>query len=214
MSIRGLAVGCLVSLVMACGHDASRGWEPLLEPEEGVRTKGGDTFTSRIPVAIANGEWTEADALITEALGMGLVAKAQADRWREQVRRLKEEEQCAGPGRSPPTGPRAPTADGLPRDEERTCGTEWPDHPLCAALPDEYTFATPQAALEAMKRRLEQKNLTLHRPEDATGGPCPDVGQHYNVRMNGDRVGSITCCPCCVDMADGPFMWRKCRIVW
>lgn len=214
MHIREATLGCLLALAMACGHDAGRRWEPTLGPEEGVRTKGGDSFTSRIPLAIASGEWTEAEALITEALATGVVAKAQADRWREQVRWLKEE-QRAGPERSPqPAGPREPTADGFPRDEERTCGTEWPDHPLCTALPDEYTFATPRLALEAMKLRLGQKGLTLHGNDDAQSGPCPGLGRHYNVRLNGDRVGSITCCPCCVDMASGPLLWAKCRIVW
>lgn len=200
-------------LLWACGHGAS---SPRAEAgtrwEEGVRTKGGDSATARIPVLIARGEYAEAEVLIKEALKAGLLAGAQAERLRQQLRQVQE--QRAGPGRPPPPVSPPWPDDTDPRDDERTCRARFPAYPLCQHLPEQYGFPSPTAALELMKRRLEQKGLQLHNRELADRGPCAGLGDHYNVRMNGGRVGSIVCCPCCMDSADGATRRQKCRIVW
>jgi hypothetical protein len=198
-------LGILLLVVSGCGPGARgvRG-EPL---EEGVRTKGGSSATARLPVLLARGEWAEAEALIVALARAGQLAREEEERLREELRRSKE--QRPGPGRAPfPVSPSDSGEDGP------SCGTELPAHPLCAELPEAYSFASPRLALEAMKQRLGQKNLTLHKDEASNRGPCPLTGRHLNVRLNGKRMGSITCCQCCVDMADGPLEWEKCRIVW
>lgn len=150
--------------------------------------------------------------LIKEALKAGLLAGAQAERLRQQLRQAQE--QRAGPGRPPPpvSPPSPDTTD--PRDDERTCRVRFPTYPLCQQLPEQYGFPSPAAALEAMKRRLGQKSLKLHHPDPARGGPCEELGTHYNVHLNGSRAGSIVCCRCCMDTVDGAIKREKCRIVW
>lgn len=208
MRIQKLWLGSLLLWLGACAHDSGP-----LPTQEGVRTKGGDSATLRVPAMIARGEYAEAEALITEFLKAGLLSGAKAEQLRQRLREAQE--QRAGPGRDPhPVGPSWHDPDDSPRNDEPTCGRIMPRHPLCQELPDEYTFPSARTALEAMRRRLGQKDLKLHGQDDAQRGPCPDTGSHYNVRLNGERMGSITCCRCCVDMANGPIEWEKCRIVW
>ena len=77
MRSRGLLLGSL--LLWACGHGASSPWaEAGPHWEEGVRTKGGDSATARIPVLIARGEYAEAEVLIKEAMKAGLLAGGYA----------------------------------------------------------------------------------------------------------------------------------------
>jgi hypothetical protein len=89
-----------------------------------------------------------------------------------------------------------------------------PRYPVCRALPEEYSFHSARQALEAMKEQLDFKSLALHNPDPTESGPCPEVGEHYNVRMGKERAGSIVCCPCCVESDPMPLLWKKCRIVW
>lgn len=208
MRIAWGGLGILLLVVGGCGHGA-RG---IREPEAGVRMKGGGSATARLPVLLARGEYAEAEALIVALARAGQLARGEEERLREQLRRSKE--QRPGPGRAPfPVSPLDSEEDAAPR-EGPSCRTALPEHPLCAELPEAYSFASQRLALEAMKQRLGQKNLTLHKGEFANSGPCPRKGRHLNVRLNGKRMGSITCCMCCVDMADGPLEWEKCRIVW
>lgn len=203
-----------VLLVAGCGHGAS----PLRAPpeealEEGVRTKGGTTATSRVPILLARGEYAEAEVLIVELLKAGQLSQIEAERLRREARRLKEQRTDSG-RKPPPVEPRGPAEEEPPQESGRTCGLTFPTHPMCSELPGEYTFASSHAALDAMRRRLGEKSLKKHHPDVADEGPCPNLGAHYNVRLNGKRMGSITCCPCCVDTAKGPITWEKCRIVW
>jgi hypothetical protein len=179
-----------------------------------VRTKGGDSATVRIPILIANGELTEAEALLLHAIAGGLISREAASRMQEAIRqRRQQSSQQTGPERSPPVEPWiAPEED--PSGERRNCRTELPDHPVCQDLPKDYTYHSYQQALDMVKQRLGAKNLTLHNPEETRAGPCPQIGRHYNVRRNGERAGSIVCCPCCVDADPKPVTWTKCRIVW
>ncbi len=178
------------------------------EPTE--RVKGGDSATLHIRALIAKGQLAEAEALLVEAIATGLVSWEAASRLREAIRQRRQRPQH-GSDDLPVTPWVTPEE---PPGERRTCATAFPSHPTCHELPEEYTYHGVQQALNAMKEKLGAKNLTLHSPDTSRSGPCPGIGDHYNVRKNGERVGSITCCPCCVDTEPGPLMWVRCRIVW
>jgi len=204
---RWLCRGILLLLLAAgCGHTSTttRGGAPECEEDTGVRTRCGDSATLRIQLLITRGELAEAEALLVQALAAGLVTQAAAERLRERA----AERRPLPPIVSEESDP------GEPSTQQRTCWTELPGYPVCQQLPSEYTFHSARQAFEAMKQRLDEKALTLHKPEATRGGPCPGLGQHINVRMNGSRAGSITCCPCCVETTQGPLQWTKCRIVW
>jgi hypothetical protein len=181
--------------------------------DSGIRTKGGDSATFHIHALLANGQFQEAEALLAQAVAAGLVAQETATRLQEQISERKGQ-QNPGPNRLPPLGHLEDPGIEDSARQRRTCWTELPSHPVCHDLPEEYSFHSARQALEAMKLRLNVQALALHKPERALEGPCPGVGQHYNVRIQGKRAGSITCCPCCVEAADGPLEWTKCRIVW
>ncbi len=99
-------------------------------------------------------------------------------------------------------------------DSGKKCATEYTDFLLCSSLPSGYSFTSPNAALNEMKRVTGNKSLRLHSPSPTTSGPCPGTGTHYNVRDSSERMGSIVCCPCCTDTPAGPVMSTRCRIVW
>jgi hypothetical protein len=203
------ALLCCALTLGSCVHSSG-----AARDEPTVRTKGGDSATVRIPILIAKGELTEAEALLLHAIAGGLISREAASRMQEAIhQRRQQSSQQPGPERSPPGEPWiAPEED--PSGERRNCRTQLPGHPVCQDLPGDYTYHSVQQALNAMKQRLGAKNLTLHNPDDAEAGPCPIIGKHYNVRRNGERVGSIACCPCCVDADPAPVEWTKCRIVW
>lgn len=102
-----------------------------------------------------------------------------------------------------------------PRTEEkrRSCATEFPELRLCASLPPQFTYSSPQAALNALKTRLGDPQLRLVSPAPSTSGPCPGVGMHYGVKSGGVYVASISCCPCCTDSPSGPLAQTRCRII-
>lgn len=203
-----------VLLLAGCGHGTSSLHGPPDDArDEGVRIKGGSTATSRVPILLARGEYAEAEVLIVELAKAGQLSREEAERLQREARRLKEQRTDSG-RKPPPVEPWGPTEDEPPEEERQTCGTTLPTHPLCSELPGEYAFASSNAALEGMKQRLGEQRLKKHHPDVATKGPCPGIGAHYNVRLNGERMGSIACCPCCVDTANGPIKWEKCRIVW
>jgi hypothetical protein len=140
----------------------------------------------------------QAEAYLVQAVAAGLVAREAATRLREKIAEREQQQQDADQDPS------------VPRGSE----TEMPTYPVCHELPEEYVFHSPRQALEAMEQRLGAKSLALHNEQPTLSGPCPGVGQHYNVRMNGQRAGSIVCCPCCVENQPRPLKWEKCRIVW
>jgi hypothetical protein len=197
MDIRRMMASTLVLLLHTrCVHGVSGMYE---EPEEGVRTKGGEnSATVRIKLLMAEGRYAEAETLLAEAIDNGLLTMSAAAQMQERLTQLKAREVEAEDS----------------SNEEQTCRSRHSDHPMCQALPEDYSHHSVQQALNAMKSRLGEKSLGLHHPEAAERGPCPRIGLHYNVRTNGQRAGSITCCPCCVDTASGPITWMKCRIVW
>jgi hypothetical protein len=106
------------------------------------------------------------------------------------------------------------TAEDLEKIRPKTCRSEFPKLIVCLSLPEEYTFPSEGAALATMKRKLSNKNLSLRKPDETEVGPCPGDGQHFNVRDGGERAGSITCCPCCVEGPPTPREEGRCRIVW
>jgi len=200
---------CGVMLVPAgCVHTST-----VTPDEPTVRTKGGDSATARIPVLIAKGQLTEAEELLLHAIAAGLLSQEAATRLQEAIRqRQQQQSQQTGPERFPPVDPWVDPED--PSGERRACDTELPEYPVCQDLPKDYTYHSHQQALDSLKQRLGAKDLALHRPDDTQSGPCPGLGKHYNVRRDGERIGSIVCCPCCVDADPKPIMWTKCRIVW
>ena len=193
---KGLVCFGLVLLASGCVHSARTSSH---EPTE--RTKGGDSATLHIQALIARGQLSEAEALLVEAIAAGLVSQEAATRMKESIRQRQRIRQ-SGP-ESPPVTPLAGPED--PSGERRTCAAEFPVYPTCQELPEEYTYPGAQQALEAMKQRLGTKNLVLHNSDTARVGPCPGMGDHYNVRSNGERTGSIACCPCCVDAEAVPL---------
>ncbi len=204
---------CLwVMIAAGCSHGSGATRD---EPERwaihdtGVRSKGGDSITARIPVLIANGQFVEAEELIVQMVVAGLLAQETARQLRAQIKQYKEQ---PNPAPRPPPPIRSEDLESEP--SRRTCWTEMSNYPICRALPEEYSFHSRRLALEAMKQQLETKNLALHDASPTQTGPCPSLGTHYNVRMNGKRAGSIVCCPCCVESEPHPLAWSKCRIVW
>lgn len=175
-----------------------------------VRTKGGDSATARIPILIAEGKLVEAEQILLHAIAAGLLSREAATRWQEAIRQRREQQsQQTGPKRPPP---RVDPED--PSGERRNCGTALPNHPVCQDLPENYTYHSAHQALGVMKQSLGVKDLILHKPADTVTGPCPFLGKHFNVRSNGERAGSIVCCPCCVDADPRPIEWTRCQIVW
>jgi len=203
-----------VVLIVGCSHGSSVTREVQVEPraaeDMGNRIKGGDSVGVRLHVLIARGQLHEAEELLKQIVVAGLIARETAKRWQEDIERAKEQ-QSQKP--RPPPLP-IPPEEPEPSSERRTCWTEMPNLPVCRALLEEYSFHSYRQALEAMKQRLGAKSLTLHNPSRTESGPCSRDGQHFNVRMDGRRVGSIVCCPCCVENEPSPLAWTKCRIVW
>lgn len=201
--------------VAGCSHSSSAGREESLKSwateDWGIRTKGGDSATFHIHALIAQGQLEAAEAYLVQAVAAGLVAREAATRLQEKIAERKQQQDSAQNRRVPPSNLEDWEVE---ESQRRTCETEMPNHPLCRELPEEYSFHSPRQALEAMKQRLEAKSLLLHKPDRTGSGPCSTIGEHYNVRMNGQRAGSIACCPCCVENDPTPLEWKKCRIVW
>ncbi|KFE68538.1 hypothetical protein [Hyalangium minutum] len=166
---------CGVMLIPAgCAHTPA---EPT------VRTKGGDSATTRISTLIAQGQLTEAEELLLHAIAAGLISHEAAQRLQKTIReRQQQPSQQPGPNRFPPVDPWVdvdPVED--PSGQRRNCGEKLPDYPVCQDLPAGYAFHSAQQALNAMKLRLDSKNLLLHHPEETRAGPCPLLGRHYNM---------------------------------
>jgi len=207
--------GLLLLAVAGCSHGSSAGSEQSpgtwATEDSGVRTKGGDSATFHIQALIAQGQLQQAEAYLAQAVAAGLMAREAATRLREKIAERKQQPNAGQDRRVP----RSNLEDWeIEETQRRSCETEMPTYPVCRALPEEYVFHSSRQALEAMKQRLGAKSLGLHNETNAQGGPCPDVGRHFNVRVNGERAGSIVCCPCCVENEPRPLKWEKCRIVW
>lgn len=101
-----------------------------------------------------------------------------------------------------------------PRPQD--CATGYPGVPECWEIDyTGYDYASPQAALAALKASTGNPGLSLEKPRPTTSGPCDGTGTHWNVGggAGGAYPGSIVCCPCCLDEPGGPVMAQKCRIV-
>jgi hypothetical protein len=207
--------GLLLLAVAGCSHGSSAGSEQSpgawATEDWGTRTKGGDSATFHIQALIAQGQFQAAEAYLVQAVATGLVAREAATRLQEEIAERKKQQNSEQDRRVP----RSNLEDfEIEEPQRRTCETEMPRYLACRALPEEYVFHSHRQALEAMKQRLGVKSLGLHNETNARSGPCPDVGRHFNVRVNGERAGSIVCCPCCVENEPRPLKWEKCRIVW
>ncbi len=211
---RWLGRGVLLLALAGCSHGSTGrvdSSEPWSTADTGIRTKGGDSATFHIQALIAKGQLHEAETLLVQAIAAGLVAREAATRLQEKIAERKQPQHPEPVRRVPPNNLEDLEIEELQR---RTCSAEMPRYPVCRALPEEYSFHSARQALEAMKQRLEFKSLALHNPDPTESGPCPEVGEHYNVRMGKERAGSIVCCPCCVESDPMPLLWKKCRIVW
>jgi hypothetical protein len=94
-----LLLGGIILLASGCSHGSSATHEgPSTawtadtsyadEPEEGVRTKGGNSVSARIWALINNGQFAEAQAMIAEAKAAGLVAAPLATRMQDKIAML------------------------------------------------------------------------------------------------------------------------------
>jgi hypothetical protein len=81
----------------------------------------GDSFTARIPAAIATGNYAEAEVLIAEAVKIGIITTVAAESYRKSIRQVQE--------RSAPSEPKS----GTPPQQspEKKLGPDWvpPPHP-------------------------------------------------------------------------------------
>jgi len=114
------------------------------------------------------------------------------------------------PYHPPPVPPPPPP----PPDEQRqkdSCRSRYPTHKVCEKLPQDYIYRSMQQALNAIKASERNPNLTWHNQRRAIWGPCPVIGDHYNVRPG--RVASIGCCPCC-PVSDVGLEQERCGIIW
>jgi hypothetical protein len=113
------------------------------------------------------------------------------------------------------TGTTAVPAPDTKEQQKKTCATEMPSVPLCTTLPRDYTFASPAAALRAIKAtNKEYTSARLEKRAVTTSGPCEGKGDHIAVRSGGDYIASIVCCPCCEDTPAGPKLTNRCAIRW
>jgi hypothetical protein len=117
-----------------------------------------------------------------------------------------------------PSRPQLPATDGRALAEPvPECSSVHPNLKICNQLSHRYMYGSEREALADLKRELGNAGLRIQAPRPATGGPCPGVGQHYNVRdgrSSRDYPASIVCCPCCDDDQLGaPTEDRLCGIV-
>jgi hypothetical protein len=197
------------AVLIACTHGSARedAAAGAYGPEESVRTKGGSSAAFRINALIRSGQYAEAEALIAESAASGLLTMGAAEELRDKVRKGSDEQKDKNEEDTEPKRP-------FPH-VKLTCETAHSNLKMCYRLPDGYKFQSRQSALVDMKRSSGKNNLSLHGEDPTEGGPCPGIGTHFNVRLNGRREGSIVCCPCCLDNSErGPMELEKCRIVW
>lgn len=105
-------------------------------------------------------------------------------------------------GSSRPELPPSPGDSHGPREAVPECASVYPNLKLCSQLPHWYLYGSEREALAELKRELNDSGLRIQTERLATGGPCPGVGKHYNVRgasSSRDYPASIVCCPCCDD---------------
>jgi hypothetical protein len=112
----------------------------------------------------------------------------------------------------PPSGEGYGSTEPIPE-----CSSVYPNLRVCSQLPHRYMYGSQQEALADLKSETSNAGLRIQTPRPATGGPCPGVGQHYNVRearSSRDYPASIVCCPCCDDdLLGAPTEDRLCGIV-
>jgi RHS repeat-associated protein len=97
------------------------------------------------------------------------------------------------------------------------CSKIHPEYVECDELGGNYMYPSAGAALAALKAMLGDKSLSLHNPDEATGGPCAGTpgAMHYNVRKGSQKVASIGECRCCEDFGGTayPQLFTKCAIL-
>jgi hypothetical protein len=207
LKIRQLSAPWLCLLLVGCGHTAGNIQQGgnRCEPDSQV-TCGLDSPSAHINALIVEGHYEAAARTLAHYLAIGLVTAEAARKLQEEL--SKERQAKEDPKRLPP-----PIGDGT-SGQERTCKSDYPDTLMCRSLPEEYIYNGNRQALEEMKAWFGQKDLSLHDPSPTLTGPCHGDGTHFNVRLRGQRKGSIVCCPCCVESPAGPIKINKCRIVW
>lgn len=191
----------------------------MLNPAEAVvgLVTAIDSPSAHIQALILDHSYEEAAVKLAEYIALGLVSAEVAQELQEKIDTARKQQAQQQPRPLPP--PITPVPD-KPQEQERTCAEMYPGMHLCAlvggadGLPEEYCYYGSSQALEAMKVKLGIKNLSKHNPDITRSGPCLGQGEHHNVRINSDRKGSITCCPCCAQTPAGPVKRLKCRIVW
>lgn len=199
----------LALLVAGCGHgtgsarQGGHGCSP-----SAMETCSLDSASAHIQALITLEQHAEAAELLALAMAVGLITGAAAQEMQAQIKQLQERKDRESPRRVPP-----PVGDGM-SEQSRTCKTDYPGLPICFLLPEEYAYYGQHQALERMKARFGEKSLALHADAPAQDGPCKGSGRHFNVRLSGKRMGSITCCFCCAQSPAGPIKREKCRIVW
>jgi hypothetical protein len=96
MNTYSIILGLLILVAGGCKHGAidtqdgaGTTWEANRayadDPEEGVRSKGGNSVSARIWALINNGQFAEAQALIAEAKASGLITAPLAARMLDKI---------------------------------------------------------------------------------------------------------------------------------
>jgi hypothetical protein len=123
------------------------------------------------------------------------------------------------PEKVPPTVDPLPptcTTDCPEKKKKPTCATEYPDLNLCSDLPEKYIHLGKEAAFKDFTAKLSseyRKTARMEKTRAAEGGPCPGSGTHTAIRVGGEYLKSIVCCPCCTDTLGGPTLSTKCALV-
>ena len=92
----------------------------------------------------------------------------------------------------------------------KKCKEQYPDYVLCSSLVG-YDYGSRNQAFASLGL---PPNARLHNPSPINSGSCAGTagaGTHWNIRVGGQRWGSITSCTCCRDTSSGPVLQTKYR---
>jgi hypothetical protein len=200
-----IMIGGITAIVAVCVISAVLLWQ-IGEFQEGLRQRGLIILDD--PLAVCIGGCHQSGRPMVDSFPLPREDPFRAPRDLLDPFRESRTEPAPSPQPVPVTEPQKEE-----NTEKRTCATAYPGVRLCDSLPPEFIYASPQAALNALKVRTGDPSLRLTSAAPSQSGPCPGTGTHYGVKSGGTYVASISCCPCCRDTAQGPVLLTRCRII-